>query len=138
MMIEGGLHTIPELFVLLEEYHNTHPEQDPREGVVCSESPANAYYLGAVDFLQWLANGQEFLYEPETHEDIDSEDWNFLASMGAVDQVKEHIGQVDETLDEWFKMFKAPVGVLLPLIEEPLLEMLDQEEEENLERDGTY
>ena len=109
------LYTIKDLFILAEEYHTSHPEQDVREGVIWAESPADSYYLGVVDFLQWLANGKQFLYEPETYEDIDDEEFQWMANVLA-------------------NAYRPPLGVLNPLIEGPL----DQEEEDNLDRDETY
>ena len=92
-MPEEQHHTTQELFVLLEEYHITHPEQDAREGMVGAASPADTYYLGAVDFLQWLANGKQFLYQSDSLLDLTDEEFDAMF----LDLEEEENCQRDET-----------------------------------------
>lgn len=77
-------YTVQELLVLVEEYFRSHPESDGRDHVE-STSPAETYHEGAVDFLQWLVNNKQFLYEPETLEDIADEDVEWMQMIGAAD-----------------------------------------------------
>ncbi len=83
---EMTVYSLRELFDLVEEYFITHPERDGREHVD-TNSPAQTYHEGAVDFLRWLGNGKEFLYEQETYEDMHVEDLEFLLSIGAADNL---------------------------------------------------
>ncbi len=94
-MIEENVYTFNELLILTEEYRSTHPEQDNYEGCIDAGSPAETYYLGAVDFLQWLKNEKQFVYEPETYEDIAEEDlWMFRVS--AADSLMKGLDQGEE------------------------------------------
>jgi len=92
-------YTTQELFLLAEEYYNAHPEGDGREHVE-SNSPAQTYHSGVVDFLQWLANGKKFLYEPETYEDMDIEDLTWMLQIGAAENLLRDLDREEEKLRE--------------------------------------
>ena len=99
-MIESSpMYTIQELFALVDEYFDTHPENDERDDFE-GDSPAGTAYEGALDFVHWLAAGKRFLWnEVETYEDLTEEDLLFLQdqALSLLDAEEEENIQRDET-----------------------------------------
>ena len=81
-----------ELFILIEEYYDEHPEKDDKHGAV-SGSPAEVYKAGAIDFIQWLANEKQFLYQSDSLLDLTDEEFDEMF----LDLEEEENCQRDET-----------------------------------------